>query len=66
MLARRIHHPTREIIYRTRGHTHGPITRLMSPGDLGQLLKPFVFLDLFEMDKASFHDDWVSGSHQLF
>ena len=26
----------------------------MSPGDLGQLLKPFVFLDLFDMDKASF------------
>jgi len=26
----------------------------MSPGDLGQLLKPFVFLDLFEMDTASF------------
>jgi redox-sensitive bicupin YhaK (pirin superfamily) len=26
----------------------------MSPGDLGQLLKPFVFLDLFDMDTASF------------
>jgi redox-sensitive bicupin YhaK (pirin superfamily) len=26
----------------------------MSPGDLGQVLKPFVFLDLFEMSKASF------------
>jgi redox-sensitive bicupin YhaK (pirin superfamily) len=26
----------------------------MSPGDLGQVLKPFVFLDLFEMEKASF------------
>lgn len=44
----------RSIIGRTRGKRHGPITRLMSPGDLGQLLKPFVFLDLFEMDKASF------------
>jgi redox-sensitive bicupin YhaK (pirin superfamily) len=40
---------TRPIIYRTRGNTHGPITRLMSPGDLGQLLKPFVFLDLFKL-----------------
>ncbi|MBK8257917.1 MAG: pirin family protein [Polyangiaceae bacterium] len=39
---------TRQIIYRTKGHRHGPITRLMSPGDLGELLKPFVFLDLFE------------------
>jgi redox-sensitive bicupin YhaK (pirin superfamily) len=25
--------------------SHGPITRLMSPGDLGERLKPFVFLD---------------------
>jgi redox-sensitive bicupin YhaK (pirin superfamily) len=26
----------------------------MSPSDLGQVLKPFVFLDLFDMEKASF------------
>jgi redox-sensitive bicupin YhaK (pirin superfamily) len=26
----------------------------MSPSDLGEVLKPFVFLDLFDMDKASF------------
>jgi len=26
----------------------------MSPGDLGQVLKPFVFLDLFDIDPASF------------
>ncbi len=38
---------TRTIVHLTSGSTHGPITRLMSPGDLGQLLKPFVFLDLF-------------------
>ena len=38
----------RAITHRTRGSTHGPITRLMSPGDLGQLLKPFVFLDLVD------------------
>ena len=37
----------RAIVLRTRGSTHGPITRLMSPGDLGEFLKPFVFLDLF-------------------
>ncbi len=30
--------------------THGPITRLMSPADLGEILKPFVFLDLFDTD----------------
>src|SRR3989442_12992452 len=46
-------HP-RKIVRRTRGNRHGPITTLMSPGDLGQLLKPFVFLDLFDMDTASF------------
>ncbi len=37
----------RPIVYRTRGRGHGPIVRLMSPGDLGEALKPFVFLDLF-------------------
>jgi Pirin len=26
----------------------------MSPSDLGHVLKPFVFLDLFDMEKASF------------
>src|SRR5207247_10044016 len=44
----------RKIVRRTRGNRHGPITRLMSPGDLGQLLEPFVFLDLFDMETASF------------
>lgn len=38
------------IAFRTRGHRHGPITRLMSPSDLGEELKPFVFLDLFDFD----------------
>lgn len=36
------------IARRTMGHTQGPVTRLMSPSDFGQLLKPFVFLDLFD------------------
>jgi redox-sensitive bicupin YhaK (pirin superfamily) len=40
----------RRIVYRTRGQRHGPITRLMSPGDLGEVLKPFVFLDLVDME----------------
>lgn len=44
--------PARAIVHRTRGSTHGPITRLMSPGDLGQVLKPFVFLDLFSFKPA--------------
>jgi redox-sensitive bicupin YhaK (pirin superfamily) len=38
----------RPIIHRTTGQTHGPITRLASPGDLGEMLKPFVFVDLFD------------------
>jgi redox-sensitive bicupin YhaK (pirin superfamily) len=50
MLARRIQQQVREIIYRTSGHTQGPITRLMSPSDLGEVIKPFVFLDLFGFD----------------
>ncbi len=36
---------TRQIVHRTSGHPHGPVTRLVSPSDLGQLIKPFVFLD---------------------
>jgi redox-sensitive bicupin YhaK (pirin superfamily) len=41
---------TRTIVHRTRGSGHGPIVRLMSPSDVGEQLKPFVFLDLFEAD----------------
>jgi redox-sensitive bicupin YhaK (pirin superfamily) len=44
----------RAIVYRTMGSKHGPITRLMSPSDLGEHLKPFVFLDHFEADSSSF------------
>ena len=40
--------PLSRIATRTRGQSHGPITRLMSPSDFGHLLKPFVFLDLFD------------------
>jgi hypothetical protein len=43
---------TRRIVRRTRGQGHGPITRLMSPSDLGETLKPFVFLDLVDADKS--------------
>lgn len=44
---------TSSVLYRTRGRRHGPVTRLISPGDLGQLLKPFVFLDLVDADSKS-------------
>ncbi|WP_430390461.1 pirin family protein [Dyella sp. 20L07] len=37
-------HP-RKIRTVTTGYHHGPITRLVSPSDLGQWIKPFVFLD---------------------
>jgi redox-sensitive bicupin YhaK (pirin superfamily) len=40
--------PLSRIARRTRGQSHGPITRLMSPSDFGRLLKPFVFLDLVD------------------
>jgi redox-sensitive bicupin YhaK (pirin superfamily) len=43
---------TRRIAHRTTGHRQGPITRLMSPGDLGERVKPFVFLDYFEFATA--------------
>ena len=42
----------RRLVELTAGHTHGPITRLMSPGDLGELVKPFVFLDYFEAPRS--------------
>jgi redox-sensitive bicupin YhaK (pirin superfamily) len=38
------------IVLKTHGKRHGPITRLVSPGDVGQLIKPFVFLDYIEAD----------------
>lgn len=40
----------RLITARTEGSSHRGITRLVSPGDLGELIKPFVFLDLFQME----------------
>jgi redox-sensitive bicupin YhaK (pirin superfamily) len=44
---------TRPIVLRSQGHSHGGLTRLVSPGDIGELIKPFVFLDYFETDLAS-------------
>ncbi len=45
----------RAIVQRTRGQTHGPVTRLMSPSDFGEILKPFVFLDLFDHEGPPFN-----------
>jgi redox-sensitive bicupin YhaK (pirin superfamily) len=35
----------RAIVLRSSGDQHGPIRRLVSPSDIGELIKPFVFLD---------------------
>jgi len=44
----------RAIVQRTRGRAQGFATRLMSPSDFGEILKPFVFLDLFDHEGAPF------------
>jgi redox-sensitive bicupin YhaK (pirin superfamily) len=44
---------SRKIALRTRGRSHGSLTRLVSPGDIGELIKPFVFLDYFDADAAT-------------
>src|SRR6201991_3810697 len=44
---------SRQIVLRTRGHSHGRVPRLVSPGDIGELIKPFVFLDYFDADSAT-------------
>ena len=41
--------PARQIVQVTSGRRHGPIARLVSPGDIGELIKPFVFLDHAEV-----------------
>ena len=43
----------RDIALRTRGQRHGPITRLVSPSEFGEIIKPFVFLDLFDIAASS-------------
>src|SRR5262245_35108666 len=53
MLAIKTKPASRDIIYRTGGSTRGPITRLVSPSDLGEVMKPFVFLDLAYFDGRS-------------
>jgi redox-sensitive bicupin YhaK (pirin superfamily) len=42
----------RAIVTRTTGRQHGPVKRLVSPSDLGEVLKPFVFLDYFDSSVA--------------
>jgi redox-sensitive bicupin YhaK (pirin superfamily) len=35
----------RRVVRHVQGRQHGPIKRLVSPSDIGELIKPFVFLD---------------------
>jgi redox-sensitive bicupin YhaK (pirin superfamily) len=49
----RIEETVRPIVLRSRGQSHGAITRLVSPGDIGEVIKPFVFLDYFETEPAN-------------
>jgi len=44
---------TRRMVLSTSGRRHGPITRLVSPSDIGELIKPFVFLDHAEVAPRS-------------
>ena len=56
----------RRITTRTYGKNHGPTTRLMSPSDLGEILKPFVFLDLFHHEGEPFSPSSSRASHSNF
>jgi redox-sensitive bicupin YhaK (pirin superfamily) len=56
-------HAQRPIARRTRGHRRGPIVRLMSPSDLGAIVKPFVFLDLFEAGMGQMRDAMALHPH---
>ena len=46
-----------------RDTTRGPITRLVSPSDLGELIKPFVFLDLACFDGGPRDARWSTLWH---
>ncbi|MCD9087005.1 pirin family protein [Stenotrophomonas sp. SY1] len=57
--ARSSHHRLRAMTHRSRGQSKGPVIRLISPSDLGEVLKPFVFLDL--IDTAHLRGDRTPG-----
>lgn len=44
---------TRPIVVRTEGQRHNWFKRLVSPSDLGELIKPFVFLDDFDVSPSA-------------
>jgi redox-sensitive bicupin YhaK (pirin superfamily) len=63
MLAVKTQPIARGIVYTTHGTTRGPITRLVSPSDLGEVMKPFVFLDLAYFDGRSAPNPMEQGWH---
>ena len=63
MMTNPVQQSVREVVYRTRGNAGGPITRLMSPSDLGEIIKPFVFLDLFDLHGQDASMSIESGWH---
>lgn len=42
----------RKVVFRTRGREHGPVVRMASPSDVGEMIKPFVFLDLIDAQEG--------------
>ncbi|WP_028221378.1 pirin family protein [Paraburkholderia oxyphila] len=40
------------VIFRTRGNAHGPLVRMVNATDVGEMIKPFVFLDLIDTQEA--------------
>jgi len=44
---------TRRVVRHVQGRQHGPIKRLVSPSDIGELIKPFVFLDYAQVPPAN-------------
>ena len=42
----------RHVVFRTRGHAHGPLVRMVSASDVGKIIKPFVFLDLIDTQET--------------
>lgn len=52
---------TRIIVHRFSGNTRGPITRFFSPTDLGEYLKPFVFLEM--ADYLPINGEYGFGLH---
>jgi hypothetical protein len=55
----------RNVFFRTRGYAHGPVFRMVSPSDVGKMIKPFVFLDLVDTQGDRLTGFRVSGNRTL-